>query len=329
MTPFFYLRVHTLQDALAAARQPDAMLLAGGTTLVDLMRANVLQPRTVVDISGIAGLARIEASVDGFRFGALAKMADVAADARLRQAMPALSESLQQAASQQLRNMATVGGNLLQRTRCPYFRDGHSACNKRQPGSGCAALDGFNRDHAILGGSDDCIAAYPGDWAIALVAFDAEIEAVSEGGTRTLPVAQLHREPGSAPQHDTRLQAGEIITAIRVPRSAAGRKSVFLKLRDRQSYAFAIASAAVGLEMEGDRVRAARIAVGGVATRPWRSPEAEQVLQGRRLDERSALEAGHAAFAQARAREGSREKPAIGARAVAQALLLAARKGEA
>ncbi len=329
MRPFAYQWVDTLPQALAAAAQPDAMILAGGTTLVDLMRANVLQPRTVVDISGIADLSRIESGPDGFRFGALAKMADVAAGKQVAARMPALVQSLQLAASQQLRNMATVGGNLLQRTRCPYFRDGASACNKREPGSGCAAMTGFNRDHAILGGSSDCIAAYPGDWAVALVAFDAQVDIASQAGQRSLPVAALHPEPGRTPERDTVLQQGEIITAIRVPNSARGRQSAFVKLRDRQSYAFAIASAAVGLDTVAGRIQSARVAVGGVSTRPWRSTAAEALLQGRVLDEDLALQAGRTVFAQAQVREGNRHKPEIGARAVASALLQAARQGEA
>lgn len=328
MTPFTYNRVMRVEDAATASLRPGAMLLAGGTTLIDLMRGTVLAPTQVIDIGRIPGLDRVEERAADFRFGSLSKMADVAEHPILRRDYPALTEALQLAASQQLRNMATLGGNLLQRTRCPYYRDARSACNKRNPGSGCPALDGANRDLAILGTSDSCIATYPGDFAVVLVAFDARIEIVSPQGRRELPVEQLHREPADTPERDTNLAPGDVITAIIVPKTPLGRKSTYLKIRDRQSYAFAIASAAVALHMDGDRVSAARIAVGGVATKPWRSRAAEASLVGRRLNETSALEAGRAVFADARTRGGNRHKPEIGARAVARALLTAAARGE-
>lgn len=329
MTPFTYRLAGSVEEAARVAAEPGAILLAGGTTVVDLMRGGVMAPQQIVDISRLEGLDRIEVTPAGFRFGALAKMADVAEREELKRDYPALSESLQQAASQQLRNMATIAGNVLQRTRCGYFRDGESLCNKRSPGAGCSALDGANRDHAVLGGSEACIATYPGDWGVALSAFDAEVEILSATGVRRLGFDRLHREPGSRPDRETNLSPGDVITAILVPASRAGRKSTYLKIRDRQSYAFTIASAAVGLEMDDGRVSAARIALGGVATRPWRSPEAEAVLLGQPLTEEIALKAGRAAFSAARPREANRVKLELGPRTVARALLIAANRGDA
>ena len=260
------------------------------------------------------------------RFGALARMADVAEDATLLADYPALAESLQLAASQQLRNAATVGGNLLQRTRCVYFRDGVSACNKRLPGSGCSAQDGVTREMALFGGSPDCIATYPGDWGTALAAFDTSVEIRSSAGLRTIPLAALHIAYGEDPARETVLQPGEIITAIEVQATPAGRRSTYLKLRDRQSYAYAVVSAAVALEMDGETVGAARVSLGGVATKPWRSPEAEAALTGVTLTEQSALAAGRAGFANASPRAENGFKIELGARAVARAALVASRR---
>lgn len=324
MTPFAYRRAESLDDAVAAASEPGTALLAGGTTLVDLMRGEVAAPSHVVDIGRLPGLNQVEVMPQLLRIGALAKMADVAENAVIRRDYPALSESLQQAASQQLRNMATVGGNVLQRTRCGYFRDRRSPCNKREPGSGCPALDGANRDHAVLGTSDACIATYPGDWAVALAAFGAEVEIASREGRRTIPFDGLHREPGDRPDWETNLRPGDLITAILIQPTPMGRRSTYLKVRDRQSYAFAVASAAVALEMEGNRVVDARIALGGVATKPWRSRKAEAALRGRPLTEALALEAGQTAFAAARAHGANGVKLTLGPRVVARALLTAA-----
>jgi xanthine dehydrogenase YagS FAD-binding subunit len=260
-------------------------------------------------------------------FGALARMSDVAADPRLVRDYPALSESLWRAASQQLRNMASVGGNLLQRTRCAYFRGGEPfACNKRKPGSGCAAKDGINRGHALLGGSDSCIAVYPGDWAIALVAFDAKVDVLGPGGERTIALEALHREPGTTPHLETVLEPGELILRIRVPVTQLGPASTYHKIRDRESYAFALASAAVALQMDGDTVRDARIAVGGVATRPWRARGAEQVLIGRSLKEETARAAGAAALQGATGTRENSFRIELGARTVADALMIARKR---
>ena len=220
--------------------------------------------------------------------------------------------------------MATVGGNLLQRTRCAYFRFGEPfACNKRNPGSGCAAQEGIDRGHAVLGGSTSCIAVYPSDWAIALVAFDAEVDVLGSKGQRTIPLNNLHREPGTTPHIETVLEPDELITRIRVPVTPLGRASTYLKIRDRESYAFALASAAVGLEMDGDTVRDARIAIGGLATRPWRTREAEQSLVGQRLTPETARKAGDLALKGAKAGHMNGFRIELGARTVAEALMIA------
>jgi xanthine dehydrogenase YagS FAD-binding subunit len=327
MHPFTYSKATTAAEAVTAiaAGGPAARFLAGGTTLYDLMKLNVEVPSRVIDISTITELSSFDTS--GQRqlvFGALARMSDVAADARLTHDYPALSESLWKAASQQLRNMATVGGNVLQRTRCAYFRFGEPfACNKRNPGSGCSAVGGVDRGHAVLGGSDSCIAVYAGDWAVALAAFDAEVDVLGPRGQRTISIEQFHREPGSTPHIETVLARDELILRIRVPATRRGRASTYHKIRDRESYAFALASAAVALSMDGDTVREARIALGGVATRPWRAREAEQSLVGRPLTMESARAAGDVAFRGARAGHHNGFKIELGARTVADALLIA------
>src|ERR687892_748576 len=326
MRPFTYHRAADVADAIASLGG-QATVLAGGTTVVDLMKLEVMTPATLVDITGIGELAGFDTSGDPLRFGALARMADVARDPALVTDYPALSESLWQAASPQLRNAATLAGNLLQRTRCYYFRDTSYACNRREPGSGCAAQDGVNRMHAVLGGSEHCVATHPSDWAVALVAFDAVLHVRSPRGERTMPVGDLHRLPGDTPHLETTLEADELITAISVPATPAGRRSCYLKVRDRESYAFATASAAVGLEMDGDSVRAARIALGGVATVPWRAPAAEAALVGQPLSEAGARTAADIAFAGARPLAHNAFKIELGKQTVVEALMAAARRG--
>ena len=326
MQPFTYARPASLPEAFHLAGQPGAMLLAGGTTMVDLMRGDLSAPSSIVDIGHMAELAAFDTSGTVLRFGALARMADVAEDATLLRDYPALAESLQLAASQQLRNAATVGGNLLQRTRCVYFRDGVSACNKRQPGAGCAALDGVKRDMALFGTSDLCIATYPGDWGNALAAFDTSVEVQSSVGTRTIPFPELHVSYGDDPAAETTLRPGEIITAILVQATPAGRRSTYLKVRDRQSYAYAVVSATVALEMDGDTVRQARVSLGGVSTKPMRSHAAEAALAGVTLNEQTALAAGHAGFADAKPLGENDFKIELGARAVARAALVASKR---
>jgi xanthine dehydrogenase YagS FAD-binding subunit len=327
MQPFTYIRPTDQQGAVQAfaAAGAGARYIAGGTTLYDLMKLGVEQPSCLIDVTAIEGLDRIDTAGDTLRFGALAPMSAVATDAVIRRDYPVLAEALTKAASQQLRNMATVGGNLLQRTRCLYFRNpaGRSfPCNKRAPGSGCAANDGLDRGQAVLGASSSCSAVSPGDWPVALTAMDATVELLGPNGTRTMPVTDLYRLPGQTPHEEFTLQRGEMITAIDVPK-APSRASTYHKIRDRESYAFALASAAVALELDGERVLRARIALGGVATRPWRSPGAEAVLVGKRLTPEAAQAAGRAAFAEATPGRHNAFKLDLGPRTVADALLIA------
>lgn len=328
MRNFDYHRPTSLSDAIAKLRESGGDVLAGGTTVIDLLKIGVREPAALVDITGVASLRGHDIGSRTIRFGALARMAHVADDAALAAAAPALTEALWKAASPQLRNVASLGGNILQRTRCPYFRDtAFTQCNKRNPGSGCAALEGGETSHhAVLGGSSACVAMYPGDWAQALIAFDATVRIEGPAGDRTIPFAQLHVPPGDAPEIETVLRPGEIVTDIVVPVTKALKASCYLKARDRESYAFASASAAVGLEFDGEMVRDARIALGGVATTPWRARAAEESLQGKPLTEASAREAGRIAFADARALEGAAYKIRLGADVVAGALMTARKR---
>ncbi|MBV9558211.1 MAG: FAD binding domain-containing protein, partial [Pseudolabrys sp.] len=243
----------------------------------------------------------------------------------IRANFPVIAQSLQLAASAQIRNMAALGGNVLQRTRCPYFRDvSYAHCNKRNPGSGCAALDGFNRMHAVLGASDQCIATYPGDFAQALLALDAQVEVDGPRGQRTIPFASLHKAPDDTPHIETSLAPGDLITAFNIPATPFAKRSLYLKIRDRESYEFALASAAVALDIDNGSVKQARIALGGVATTPWRAKEAEAALAGKPLDEASAKAAADAAFATAKPREHNAFKIELGKRTLTRALLQAA-----
>ncbi len=331
MRPFTYAMA---SDAPAAVRQAtvpaDAhvrapiQLMGGGTTLLDLMKLDVMRPDGIVDITGLdtGHSGNIEASPAGLRLGALARMSDAAEDQTVVRDYPVIAQSLGLAASQQLRNMARLGGNALQRTRCNYFRDpSYAQCNKRNPGSGCAAIDGFNRLHAVLGVSDACIASYPGDFAQALIALDATVEVLGSSGARSLRFADLHRLPGSTPHIETSLAPGELITAYVVPAGPWTRRSAYIKVRDRDSYAFALASAAVALDMDGATVRSARIALGGVATVPWRAKEAEAMLAGKQLDEALATKAAEAAFAHAKTHEHNAYKVPLGKATLVRALL--------
>lgn len=281
MRDFSYVRAATIDEALSAAAMPATMLLAGGTTLIDLAKCCVAEPERVVDISHLKGLDEVRIDSRGATIGALARMSRVAEDPAIKGEFPAISEALWQAASAQIRNMATIGGNLLQRTRCAYFRDPATFpnCNKRNPGSGCAALTGVNRSHAVLGGSSACIATYPGDLAVALTAFDALVHL----GDRQVPIDDFFLLPGATPDKEHAMRPGEIITAISIPASPAARRSTFLKVRDRQSYEFAAASAAVGIELGGDgrTITDIRIALGGIATKPWRARAVEDALRGK------------------------------------------------
>jgi xanthine dehydrogenase YagS FAD-binding subunit len=280
MQPFQYVRADSSDAAVAAGGRDGARFIAGGTTLVDLMRLEVMRPKLIIDITALP-LTAIEDTAGGLRIGALATNTDVAYHPQVVARFPALSEALLAGASPQLRNMATVGGNLLQRTRCPYFRDGTSPCNKRAPGSGCAALDGFTRSHAVLGTSARCIATHPSDMAVALVALDAIVHTHGPGGDRSIPVADFHTLPGDHPEIESVLAPGELVTHIELPGSPFAARSRYTKVRDRASFSFALASAAVALDLRGGTIRDARIALGGVATKPWRAKDAERALIGR------------------------------------------------
>ncbi|MDT8913286.1 xanthine dehydrogenase family protein subunit M [Amycolatopsis sp. PS_44_ISF1] len=275
MRPFELTAPTTLDAALAGG----GTFLAGGTTLVDLMKLNVLTPPRVTDINRIP-LRGIE-TADGLRFGALERMADVAAHPGV---YPAISRALLLSASQQIRNMASIGGNLLQRTRCSYFRDVAVPCNKREPGSGCPAVEGANRMHAVLGTSDACVATHASDVAVALVALDAELALAGRAGSRVVELAEFYREPGETPEVENDLRPGELITEVRVPRLDWAANSTYVKVRDRQSYEFALCSAAVALDVRDGRIADARVAAGGVGTVPWRLPRVEAALRGAPVD---------------------------------------------
>lgn len=336
MRPFSYVRPTSAAEAVQAhaAAGAGARYIAGGTTLYDLMKLDIERPPHLIDVTAVRDLDRIDTTGEQLRFGALALMSKVASEPAVLHDYPVLAQALAKAASQQLRNMATVGGNLLQRTRCVYFRHGSGnpsavgvyPCNKREPGSGCAAIGGLDRGQAVLGQSASCTAVSPGDWPVALTAMDASVEVLSPSGARTIPIGALYRLPENTPQLEFTLAPGEMIVAITVPKTPAGRHSTYHKIRDRESYAFALASAAVALELDGDRVTRARIAMGGVATKPWRAAEAERMLAGQKLTAAKALAAGHAAFAGAVAGKDNGYKIELGARTVADALMIAAER---
>jgi xanthine dehydrogenase YagS FAD-binding subunit len=280
MKPFTYQRANSQTAAIGAvSHNRDAKFLAGGTNLVDLIKMNVQTPDLLVDINRLA-LKKIERTKNGLRIGALASNSDVANNALVRQDYPVLSEALLSGASPQLRNMATVGGNLMQRTRCYYFMDPVFPCNKRAPGSGCPAIPGFNRIHAIFGASDQCIATHPSDMCVALAVLEAVVRVEGPGGAREIPIADFHRLPGDTPNIDTNLKPDELIVSVDLPSSSFARHSHYLKLRDRAQYAFALVSVAAAMDVQSGRIKAARVAMGGVAHKPWRAFDAEKVLVG-------------------------------------------------
>ena len=325
MMPFEYRRVSQSEAAVeAAVGAPSAKFLAGGTNLIDLMKSDVEHPARLIDITRLP-LARIEALPDGgLRLGALARNTDTADHPLVREKYPLLAQAILAGATPQLRNMATNGGNLMQRTRCYYFMDAaFPQCNKRVPGSGCGALDGFNRLHAILGASDQCIATHPSDMCVALAALEARIQVQSFAGSRTIPMTEFHRLPGNAPDRDTNLNADELIVAIDLPPSPYANHACYLKLRDRASYAFALVSVAAALDLDGDRVRSARIALGGVAHKPWRADGAENWLRDKQLDQENFQGAAEMALRDARAYRHNGFKIEMAKHAVARALAAA------
>src|SRR5712671_6016749 len=327
MKTFDYFRPATISDAVAAAAEPGAAYLAAGTNLLDLMKGGVTGPSRLVDVTRLPGLDRIERLPDGgIRIGALVRNADLAHDPDFAKSYPAIAEALLSGASAQLRNAATVGGNLLQRTRCGYFYDIASACNKREPGAGCEARGGENRLHAVLGWSEACIATHPSDFCVPLVALDAVIEIEGSTGRREVPLESFHLLPGEAPQRETVLEPGELIVAVRLPVEAAqfAAHARYLKVRERTSYAFAVVSAAAALQIDGPTIVEARIALGGVALKPWRAHAAEETLAGARPDKAAFRRAAEAALADAKPSGDNAFKIELARRIVTRALSLAA-----
>ena len=303
MNRFDYVRAQTVAEAVSAASEPGAAYLAAGTNLLDLMKGGVTRPNRLVDVTHLPDLDRIERLPDGgFRVGALVRNSDLAYDPTFAKAYPSVAEALLSGASAQLRNAATVAGNLMQRTRCPYFYDPASACNKREPGAGCEARGGETRLHAILGWSEHCIATHPSDFCVPLVALDAEVEIAGHEGTRKVSLDAFHRLPGDAPQHESVLTPGELIVALHLPAASAAfaDHSRYLKIRDRTSYAFAVVSAAASLRLDHERIVEGRLALGGVALKPWRAREAEVVLAGAEISETLFRQAADAALVAAK-----------------------------
>lgn len=342
MRPFHYVRADSAADAIHTKRFADSdglgrptvhagdQYLAGGTTLIDLMRLDVMRPEQVIDINALAHTpsGRIELGPRGLWLGAMVRMSQAADHPEVNRHFPVIAQSLQLAASPQIRNMASLGGNVLQRTRCTYFRDtSYSACNKREPGSGCAAIEGVNRPLAVLGTNEHCIASYAGDFAHALIALDTMVDIAGPSGSRRIPFADLHKPLGDTPQIETTLKPGELITAFLVPAKPWARRSLFLKIRDRESYEFALASAAVALDLDGaanGSVRDVRIALGGVSALPWRAHGAEGELRGKPLSDAALAAAADAAFAQARPMSENAFKVELGKRTLVRALRQAA-----
>ncbi|MET7245501.1 xanthine dehydrogenase family protein subunit M [Methylobacterium sp. EM32] len=327
MIPFEYVRATDVAGALAAGSVPGAAYLAAGTNLLDLMKGDVSRPTRLVDITRLPGLAAVERRDNGsMRIGALARNSDLAHDPAFARAYPAVAEALLSGASAQLRNAATAAGNVMQRTRCPYFTDTASACNKRAPGTGCDARGGETRLHAILGWSEACIATHPSDFCVPLVALEAVVEIAGPAGTRHVPLEVFHRLPGDAPERETVLEPGELITALVLPPEAAAfaGHSRYLKVRDRTSYAFAVVSAAVGLRLDNGRIAEARLALGGVALKPWRAKAAESLLAGRAPDDTAFRAAADAALAGAKPSGDNAFKIELARRLVVRALSRAA-----
>jgi xanthine dehydrogenase YagS FAD-binding subunit len=319
MQPIRYTKAADVAAAIKAARAPGGAFVAGGTSLVDLMRLEVLNPVHLVDVNGLP-MAKIEVNAGGARIGALVRNSDLGNHAEIIARYPLLSEALLSGASAQLRNMATVGGNLLQRTRCYYFRDPATPCNKRRPGSGCPAIDGYNRNHAILGTSDACIASHPSDMCVALTALDAVVHTSGPGGDRSIAIADFHLPPGQHPERESVLQAGELVTAVTLPPLTGFAQSRYIKVRDRASFAFALAAAGAALRVEGGIIRDARVALGGVGTKPWRAREAEHALIGKPAKAEVFEQAARAALASARPQRHNAFKVELARRTLVRAL---------
>lgn len=324
MNHFDYVRPDSVAAAVAALRRPGAKVLAGGTNLVDLMKYNVAKPSCLVDINRLPLHGIEELGDGGLRLGALAPNADAAYDPRVQARAPLVSSAILAGASAQLRNAATTGGNLVQRTRCVYFYDLATPCNKREPGSGCPAVGGLNRSHAVLGASASCVAVHPSDLCVALAALDARVNVEGPKGQRVIPFAEFHRLPGDRPERDTNLEYDELITAVDLPPWTFGTHYTYLKVRDRLSYAFALVSVAAALRLERGVVTAARLALGGVAHKPWRTTEAEALLIGRPATAEAFQQAAEAALRDAVPLHGNAFKIELARRTVVRALLQAA-----
>jgi xanthine dehydrogenase YagS FAD-binding subunit len=326
MTNFQYARANDVADAVRQiAADPAAKFIAGGTNLIDLMKEDVERPSRLIDISRLP-LKTVEETADGgLRIGALAPNSDLAYHPMIEQRYPLLSSAILAGASQQLRNMASTGGNLLQRTRCYYFYDTATPCNKREPGSGCSAINGLNRMHAILGASEACIATHPSDMCVALAALEAKVHVVGPAGERAIAFADFHRLPGDTPHLDTNLKPSEIVTAVELPAQGFAKNYSYLKIRDRLSYAFALVSIAAGLELEGDTVKEARLALGGVAHKPWRDTTAEAALRGHAANEAAFAQAADLLLRDGRGYEHTPFKIDLARRGIVRALSQAAR----
>lgn len=329
MRPFKYTHTNTIQAAVKlAGANPNAMFLAGGTNIIDLMKEDVEQPDELVDITRLK-LTQVKTITEGnnrggVSIGGLGKNAETANHDLIRQQYPLLTQAILAGASSQIRNMATNGGNILQRTRCPYFYDVALPCNKRKPGSGCGAMEGINRMHAIFGWSEKCVAVFPSDMSVALAALDAVVKVQNQNGQeRSIPFADFHRLPGETPEKDNNLVHGELITAIELPKNNFASSSYYLKVRDRASYAFALVSVAAGLEMDGSMITKARIAMGGVAHKPWRAFTAEKMLLGKEASEANFKAAAEAEMDAAKPLKYNKFKVELGKRAIARALYMA------
>ena len=325
MINFQYSRAADVDDALRQIASPGTKFVAGGTNLVDLMKMDVERPTKLIDITRLPFDKVEEMPGGGLRIGALVRNSDLAYNAIVERRYPMLSSALLAGASQQLRNMASVGGNLLQRTRCAYFYDIATPCNKRNPGTGCSAIGGVNRMNAILGTSEACIAVHPSDMCVALSALDAKVHVIGPHGEREIPFGDFHRLPGETPQHETDLRAGELVTAVELPAQGFAANYTYLKIRDRLSYAFALVSVAVGLELGGSTIKEARFALGGVAHKPWRRAEAEAMLRGKTADEIVFRQAADLAVRDAKGFGHNEFKIDLARRTIIRALLQAAR----
>ncbi len=327
MKRFTYQRAQSLQEATQTLTQSKTVAIAGGTNLLDRMKVFLDEPDQLIDISRLNFNQITSTSQGGLRIGALVRNTQLADDATVRRNYPLLSRAILSGASQQIRNLATIGGNILQRTRCPYYYDTGFACNKRKPGSGCPAATGLNRMNAILGASDQCVAVHPSDMCVALAALDAIVEIEGAKGKRQIPFTDLHRLPGNQPQFDTVLQPSELITAVILPPMSSAKSGVYLKLRDRTSYAFALVSVAAIVEMSQNKIKTVRLALGGVAHKPWRATAAEQFLIGKSVDDATIQQAANLALQGAKPLEHNGFKVEMTKRAIRRAIGISANGG--